>query len=131
MTETRSLKAVQTENAPAAIGPYSQGMIAGNLLFISGQLPLDPKTGEFIAGDIRKKTRQIISNIEAIAEAAGTSLDKVVKTTVFLTDLTDFAHMNEAYAESFGAAAPARSTVEVSQLPKGSEIEMEAIVSLI
>ena len=124
------LKAVSTAEAPAAIGPYSQGVVAGNLLFISGQLPLDPKTGEFVKGGIEEKTHRVLMNLRAIAEAAGADLSHVVKTTIFLTDLSNFSAVNKIYAEYFSGVFPARSTVQVSSLPKGGEIEVEAIVYL-
>ncbi len=122
------LKAVSTSKAPAAIGPYSQGMVAGDFLFVSGQLPLDPATGEFVQGDIAEKTRRVLRNIQAIAEAAGTDLGQAVKTTIFLKDLRQFASVNAVYAEYFKNTLPARSTVEVSSLPKGGEIEIEAVL---
>jgi 2-iminobutanoate/2-iminopropanoate deaminase len=118
---------VSTTDAPAAIGPYSQAVRAGNLLFVSGQLPLDPATGQFVAGDIAAMTRQIFTNIQAVLSAAGTSLDKIVKTTVFLADLEDFQPMNAAYAEFFSADPPARSTVQVARLPRDARIEIEVI----
>jgi 2-iminobutanoate/2-iminopropanoate deaminase len=118
---------VSTTDAPAAIGPYSQAVRAGNLLFVSGQLPLDPATGQFVAGDIAAMTRQIFTNIQAVLSAAGTSLDKIVKTTVFLADLEDFQAMNGAYAEFFSADPPARSTVQVARLPRDARIEIEVI----
>jgi len=119
---------VSTDTAPAAIGPYSQGILAGNLLFISGQIPLDPATGELVEGSIEEKTRRVIENIRAIAKAAGAELSRVVKTTIFLTDLADFTAVNDTYAEFFGSTLPARSTVQVAALPKGVDIEMEAVV---
>jgi 2-iminobutanoate/2-iminopropanoate deaminase len=118
---------VSTTDAPAAIGPYSQAVRAGNLLFVSGQLPLDPATGQFVAGDIAAMTRQIFTNIQAVLSAAGTSLDKIVKTTVFLADLEDFQAMNGAYAEFFSAEPPARSTIQVARLPRDARIEIEVI----
>ena len=124
------LKAVSTAEAPAAIGPYSQGVVAGNLLFISGQLPLDPKTGEFVKGGIEEKTHRVLMNLRAIAEEAGADLSHVVKTTIFLTDLGNFSAVNKIYAEYFSGVFPARSTVQVSSLPKGGEIEVEAVVYL-
>jgi len=119
-----------TDKAPAAIGPYSQAVSAGNLLFISGQLPIDPETGKMVEADIATRTHRIIANIRAIAESAGAGLDQVVKTTIFLTDLADFQAMNTAYGEHFGSNCPARSTVQVAALPLGSTIEIEAILSL-
>lgn len=130
MTESMASRPISTDTAPAAIGPYSQGMIAGNFLFISGQLPFDPKSGELIEGDISEKTHRVIQNIEAIAKAAGAELHQVVKTTVFLADLSDFVEMNTVYGQYFDIAPPARSTIEVAALPKGADIEMEAIVCL-
>jgi len=130
MPEESIKKAVETSAAPAAIGPYSQGIVAGNLMFVSGQLPLDPETGDFVKGGIETKTHQVIRNIKAIAEAAGTGLDKVVKTTIFLSDLNDFAAVNQVYGQYFGTPPPARSTVQVAALPKGAPIEMEAIICL-
>jgi 2-iminobutanoate/2-iminopropanoate deaminase len=124
------LKAVSTAEAPAAIGPYSQGVVAGNLFFISGQLPLDPKTGEFVKGGIEEKTHRVLMNLRAIAEEAGADLSHVVKTTIFLTDLSNFSAVNKIYAEYFSGVFPARSTVQVSSLPKGGEIEVEAVVYL-
>lgn len=120
---------VSTSQAPAAIGPYSQGVATDSLLFVSGQLPIDPATGTMIAGDIGAKTRRILENLSAIAAAAGTSLDRALKTTVFLTDLGEFKTMNEAYAAFFAEAPPARSTVQVAALPLGSNIEIECILS--
>jgi 2-iminobutanoate/2-iminopropanoate deaminase len=129
--ETQNLlKAVSTAEAPAAIGPYSQGVVAGNLVFISGQLPLDPKTGEFVKGGIEEKTHRVLMNLRAIAEEAGADLSHVVKTTIFLTDLSNFSAVNKIYAEYFSGVFPARSTVQVSSLPKGGEIEVEAVVYL-
>jgi 2-iminobutanoate/2-iminopropanoate deaminase len=130
MATCNTLKAVTTPEAPAAIGPYSQGVAAGNLFFISGQLPLDPKTGEFVQGGIEEKTRRVLMNVKAIAEAVGAGLGQVVKTTIFLTDLGNFSAVNKVYAEYFQDAFPARSTVQVSALPKGAEIEIEAVVYL-
>ncbi|MBI3649860.1 MAG: RidA family protein [Acidobacteria bacterium] len=121
---------VQTDNAPKAIGPYSQAIIANGMVFASGQVPLDPATGELISGTIAAQTERVLENLKAVLEAAGTSLEKVVKTTVFLADLTDFAEMNASYAKFFGAAPPARSTVEVSRLPKDARIEIDLIALL-
>ena len=121
---------IATQNAPAAIGPYSQGIVTGNLLFISGQLPLDPATGKLMGGDIGAMTRRIMENASAIAAAAGTSIDRSVKTTIFLTDLGTFQEVNQAYSESFPEAPPARSTIGVAALPLGSPIEIEFIVAL-
>lgn len=124
-----SRKAISTDEAPSAIGPYSQAISANNLLFISGQLPIDPASGKLIDGDIGDRTRQILKNGNAIAKAAGTELSKVAKTTIFLTDLADFQTVNTAYAEYFTEAPPARSTVQVAALPLGSNIEIEFILA--
>lgn len=121
-------KAISTDQAPSAIGPYSQAIAANNLLFISGQLPIDPASGKLIDSDIGERTRQILKNGSAIAKAAGTDLNKVAKTTIFLTDHTDFQTVNAAYAEYFTEAPPARSTVQVAALPLGSNIEIEFIL---
>ena len=121
-------KTIRTENAPAAIGPYSQGVGAGGFLYVSGQLPLDPETGQFAAQDIKGQTKRSIKNIAVILAAEGAGLGDIVKTTVFLKNIDDFAGMNEVYAEYFGDEnCPARSTVEVSALPKGALVEIEAI----
>ncbi|PID77631.1 MAG: reactive intermediate/imine deaminase [Deltaproteobacteria bacterium] len=121
---------ISTNDAPGAIGPYSQAVIAGGLLFISGQLPIDPATGKMLTGDIASKTSRIMQNLQAIAEQAGTSLARAVKTTIFLTDLADFQEVNEAYGKYFPAEPPARSTVQVAALPLGSNIEIEAVIAL-
>ena len=121
---------VSTKAAPAAIGPYSQGILCGNLLFISGQLPIDPASGELVAGSIEEKTRQVISNVRAIAEAAGAGLEDVVKTTVFLKDMNAFKAVNTVYAEFFPAVPPARAAIQVAALPKDADIEIEAVVQL-
>ena len=119
---------IATACAPAAIGPYSQGMAVGDFVFTSGQIPLDPKTGVFVEGGIREQTRQALLNVKAVLEAAGSSMDKVIKTTVFLQNMGDFAAMNEVYASFFeGSICPARSAVEVAALPKGALVEIEAI----
>jgi 2-iminobutanoate/2-iminopropanoate deaminase len=118
---------ISTERAPAAIGPYSQAIAAGSLIFLSGQLPIDPATGALIDGDIAAMTRQIFRNIETVLAAAGSTLSKVVKVTVFLTDLNDFQAMNAAYAEFFTHDPPARSTVQVARLPRDARIEIEVI----
>jgi 2-iminobutanoate/2-iminopropanoate deaminase len=120
---------IQTENAPKAVGPYSQAVkVEGeSLLFVSGQIALDPKTGDRIPGGIVQETRQVIENLKAILGTAGSGLDKVVKTTVFLHSMDDFGVMNEIYNQYFSTDPPARSTIEVSRLPKGMKIEIEAI----
>lgn len=121
---------VKTGAAPAAIGPYSQAIKAGGMVFLSGQIPLDPKSGEMVAGDIQVQTRQVLANLKAVLTAAGGSLDRVVKTTVFLTSMDDFPKMNEVYGEFFSTTPPARSTVEVRRLPRGAAVEIEAIALL-
>lgn len=125
-----AVRSIYTDGAPAAIGPYSQAVACTGFLFISGQLPVDPKTGEMIAGGIGEKTHRILGNIRDIAAAAGTDLNHVVKTTVFLTDMQDFNEMNAVYAQYFEGCLPARSTVQVAALPKQSVIEIEAVASL-
>lgn len=120
---------ISTDKAPAALGPYSQAVSANGSLFISGQLPINPATGKMIEGNIADKTAQILDNASIIAQAAGVTLDNVVKTTIFLTDLGDFAEMNGAYAKQFGETLPARSTVQVAALPLGSNIEIEFILA--
>ena len=121
------MNAISTTNAPAAIGPYSQAIKVGELLFVSGQLPINPATGEFAQGGIKELTRQSLENMKAILATAGRTLDNVVKTTVFLADMADFAEMNEVYAEYFQAPFPARSAVAVKTLPKGARVEIECI----
>ncbi len=118
---------IVTEKAPAAIGPYSQAVKWGNLVFISGQIPLDPVTGETVAGDIKSQTLQVLKNLEAVLTASGSSLDKVVKTTLFIRDMNDFSLINEVYTQFFKNNPPARSTVEVARLPRDVGIEIEAI----
>ena len=121
------MNAISTTNAPAAIGPYSEAIKVGELVFVSGQLPIDPATGAFAEGGIKELTRQSLTNMKAILEEAGTSMANVVKTTVFLADMNDFAAMNEVYAEFFAAPFPARSAVAVKTLPKGALVEIECI----
>lgn len=118
---------LSTTAAPAAIGPYSQGVCAGNLVITSGQLAIDPATGTFVEGGIKEQTRQSLKNVEAVLAAAGMTLNNVIKTTVFLKDMNDFAAMNEVYAGFFTANPPARSAVEVARLPKDGLVEIEAI----
>ena len=119
---------VTTANGPAAIGPYSQAIVAGSLIFVSGQIPLDPGTMRLVEGDITAQTERVLRNIAAILEAAGSSMNRVVRTTVFLADLGDFEAMNQTYARHFPAdAPPARATVQVSRLPKGAAVEIDAI----
>lgn len=121
------MKTISTANAPAAIGPYAQGNIAGGLLFASGQIPLDPETGEIVGSTIEEQTARVMKNVAAILEAAGTDFDHVVKTTCFLNDMNDFAAFNAEYAKSFGEVRPARSAVAVEKLPKGALVEVEVI----
>ncbi|EGY79611.1 2-iminobutanoate/2-iminopropanoate deaminase [Peptoniphilus asaccharolyticus DSM 20463] len=124
------MKIIQTEKAPAAVGPYSQGTIVGNLVFTSGQLPLVPETGELVTDDIKKATQQSLDNVKAIVEEAGSSVDKIVKVNIFLDNIADFAAVNEVYTEFFGDHKPARSCVEVGKLPKNGLLEIEAIAEL-
>ena len=118
---------IQTENAPAAIGPYSQATIANGFLFTAGQIALDPSTGQVIQGDVVAQAERVMQNLDAVLTAAGTSWSSVVKTTVFLHDMADFPRVNEVYARALGDARPARSTVQVSALPRGVLVEIEAI----
>lgn len=124
------MQAIHTEKAPKAIGPYSQAIKVGNLVFASGQVPIVPATGEFVEGGIQEQTRQALTNAQAILEEAGTSLKNVVKTTVYLSDIANFAAMNEVYAEFFTQPYPARSAVAVKALPKGALVEVECIAEL-
>lgn len=121
------MKAITSNNAPAAIGPYSQAIRSGNMVFVSGQLPIDPATGAFAEGGIKELTRQSLTNIKNILEAEGLSMSDVVKTTVLMADMNDFADMNEVYAEFFSAPYPARSAFAVKTLPKGGRVEIECI----
>ncbi len=121
-------KAISTTHAPKAIGPYSQAIAAGQFLFVSGQLPIDPADGKFVAGDISERAAQVFRNISAIAESAGGSIKDVVKVTLFLTDMGDFQQVNEIYGQFFQTPYPARSAVQVAALPLGSNIEAEAIM---
>jgi|TARA_B100000900_G_scaffold324669_1_gene284349 reactive intermediate/imine deaminase len=123
-------KIIFTENAPQAIGPYSQGVVAGDTLYISGQIPLNPSTKALVEGTISEQAEQVINNLESICEAANTSLANIVKLNIFLTDLSNFADVNEVMKNRFSEPYPARATVEVSALPLGVDIEMDAIVSL-
>ena len=118
---------LHTDNAPAAVGPYSQAVRAGHFLFTAGQIPLDPQTGKIVEGDITDQTRQVMANIGAILTAAGTGFQNVVKTTVFLQDMDEFAVVNQIYGEYFGDDPPARSTVEVAGLPLGVRVEIETV----
>lgn len=123
------LKTITTEHAPAAIGPYSQAIQVGNLLFCSGQIPLDPASGEVVAGGVREQAERVMTNIAAVLTAAGAGFDDVVKTTVFLVDMNDFAVVNEVYGRCFPGHKPARSTVAVQGLPRGVLVEIEVIAS--
>lgn len=124
------MKNITTTNAPAAIGPYSQAIITGNTIFVSGQLPINPETGAFAEGGIKAETRQSLTNIKNILAEAGTGMDSVVKVTVLLADINDFAAVNEVYAEFFSEPYPARSAFAVAALPKGANIEIEAIAEI-
>lgn len=127
-----TLTRVATQNAPAAIGPYSQGIIANGLVFTAGQIPLDPATMELVGGeDVAAQTDRVMRNLAAILEEAGASLDTVVKTTVFLSDMNDFVAMNEVYGRHFGEHRPARSTVQAARLPKDVKVEIEALAVVV
>ena len=123
------MKAIHTEKAPAAIGPYSQAIEVNGFVYTSGQLPVDPATGEFAEGGIKEQTRQSLTNVKNILEQAGTDMGKVIKTTVFLNDMNDFAAMNEVYAQFFQQPYPARSAVAVEKLPKGALVEIEVVAA--
>ena len=118
---------IQTEHAPQAIGPYSQAIKAGGFLFASGQIPIDPQTGQFVAGGIAEQTEQVLKNLSAVLQAGGSSLDRVVKTTVFLADMNEFTTMNEVYGKYFAESPPARATVQAARLPRDARVEIEAI----
>jgi 2-iminobutanoate/2-iminopropanoate deaminase len=122
-------KVIATPDAPEAVGPYSQAIALGNLLFTAGQIPLDPATGTLVAGDAAAQAEQVLKNIGAVLKANGMTYANVVKTTVFLTDMADFAKMNEVYAKYFTTPYPARSTIQVAGLPKGANVEIEAIAA--
>jgi len=124
------VRTLSTEAAPAAIGPYSQATIAGGFLFTAGQIPLDPATMEVVAGDIVPQTRRVLENLQQVLHAAGASWKDVVKTTVFLQDMTDFPRFNEVYEAALGTARPARSTVQVAALPRGVSVEVELVAKL-
>ena len=124
------IKSLHTDRAPAAIGPYSQAVIANGLLFSAGQIPLDPASGQIVEGDIVAQTEQVFRNLAAVIDAAGVTWTDVVKTTVFLTDMRDFPRMNEVYARVMGDARPARSTVQVSALPRGVLVEIDLIAAV-
>jgi len=121
---------ISTENAPGAIGPYSQAVKAGSMVFCSGQIPIDPATGEFVSSGVAEQTRQVLKNLSAVLKAAGTDLNNVVKTTVFLADMNDFTAMNEVYAEFFNDNKPARATVQAARLPRDARVEIECIAVL-
>ena len=123
-------KIIKTDRAPAPVGPYNQAIIAGNLVFTAGQIPLDPNTGEMAAAEIGTQTRLAIENLKAVVEAAGSDLSRVIKTTVFLKDMNDFAAMNAVYNEFFSENSPARSAVEVARLPKDALVEIECIAEI-
>lgn len=125
------MKLVKTDKAPAAIGPYSQAVVVNGFVFCSGQIPLDPGTMEMVEGDIRAQTHQVLKNLAAVLEASGSSISEVVKTTVFLRDMDDFAAMNEVYAEHFGSHRPARAAVEAARLPRDVQVEIECVAQLI
>ena len=124
------MKEISTKKAPAAIGPYSQAIRLGNLVYTSGQIPIDPATGVLVEGGIKEQTRQSLTNVKAILEEAGISMSQVVKTTVFLADMNDFADMNAVYAEFFTEPYPARSAVAVKSLPKGASVEIEVVAAI-
>ena len=124
----QDVRSISTDKAPPAMGPYSQAIVAGNLVFCAGQLGLDPTTRQIVSGDIKAQTKRVLDNLAAVLEAAGSGLDRVTKTTVFLEDMSEFAAMNEVYAERFGTHRPARSTVQVAKLPgTGGRVEIECI----
>ena len=125
-----SKKVIHTDKAPKAIGPYSQAIQAGNFLFLSGQIPLDPKTGELVKGNIRQQTQQVLENIKGVLESQGLGMDNVVKATIFLKDIGNFNQVNEIYATYFPSSPPARSTVGVSKLPRDADIEIEVVALL-
>ncbi len=124
------MQTIQTPNAPAAIGPYSQAKIAGGFLFTAGQIPLVPGSMEMVTGPIEAQTERVLDNLSAVLEAAGSSWERVVKTTVFLTDLADFADFNAVYEKRLGGAKPARSTVQVAALPRGAKVEIELVAEV-
>lgn len=123
-------KVISTTAAPAAIGPYSQAVAANGLVFCSGQVPLDPETGELLSGSIAEETQRCMRNLEAVLKEAGSALDSILKTTIYVTDMNDFAEVNEAYGSFFTDAPPARATVGVAALPKGARVEVECVAAL-
>lgn len=118
---------ISTDNAPSAIGPYSQAVKANGMVFVSGQIPIDPKTGEFVSDDVAEQTEQVLQNLRNVLEAAGSSMESVIKTTVFVADMNDFGKMNEVYARHFTANFPARATVQAARLPKDAKVEIECV----
>ena len=124
------MQIVATDKAPAAIGPYSQAVVAGGMLFCSGQIPLDPVSGELIVGTIEQETERVMENLRGVLEAAGTDFNHLVKTTIYLTDMADFAAVNQVYGQYFTAVKPARATVAVAALPRGARVEIEAVAAL-
>jgi 2-iminobutanoate/2-iminopropanoate deaminase len=127
LTEYPAKEIIKTENAPGAIGPYSQAVKVGEFVFVSGQIPIDPATGNFVSEEVAAQTEQVLKNLQAVLEAAGSGLDEVVKTTVFLADMNDFVAVNEVYARYFTQDFPARATVQAARLPKDARVEIEAI----
>ena len=125
-----SVKIVHTDQAPAAIGPYSQGIVANGLLFTAGQIPLDPATGQVVPGDVAAQTERVMQNLQAVLDTVGAKWTDIVKTTVYLHDMGDFPRVNEVYGKALGDARPARSTVQVSALPRGVLVEIDAVVSV-
>lgn len=124
------LKTIHTEQAPEAIGPYSQAVSAGGFVFLSGQIPIDPATGELVQGSASQQAERVLGNLRAVLEAAGSSMGRVVKTTIYLTSMSDFSEVNEVYARAFGDHRPARATVTVAALPKGAAVEIDAVAVL-
>lgn len=125
-----ALQTINTDRAPAAIGPYSQAVVAAGMLYVSGQIPLDPNTGEVVGGGVSAQAKQVLENLKAVVEAAGGGMDRVVKATIYITDMDQFSIVNEIYSSYFCAPYPARACIEVSRLPKGVEVEIDAIVDL-
>jgi 2-iminobutanoate/2-iminopropanoate deaminase len=121
------MKTISTDRAPGAIGPYSQAVRAGDMVFCSGQIPIEPGTGEFISDDVAEQTEQVLKNLSEVLSAAGSSLDRVIKTTVFLSSMEDFAAMNEVYARFFSTNKPARATVQAARLPRDAKVEIECV----
>ena len=126
-----TLRTINSEHAPAAIGPCSQGVVAGGFLFASGQIPLDPQTGEIVSGGIAAQTKQVLENMKAVVEAAGSQMSNVVKVTIYIVDMQQFAVVNQIYGTYLSSPFPARACIEVSKLPKGVEVEMDAIAYLV